>query len=469
MDGGAVVDPRTGDVAEKRSILISGGRIVAVESVGDAATDTSTQRIDIAGKFVTPGYNDMHSHVLELDDPSGALALLLSEGVTGVRQMSGSHALLSARRAGGMTFGDFAPAVLEMPGEVLTPLNAATTDQVKTEITAQHVNGADFIKVGFLAPPVFEVAMREAKRVGLRILGHLQDGVDAAGSAREGFHSIEHLGPGATIWIACSTEEESLKSDAKPVRIKAPPAGVPFLKDLISWRVQTMLINPSAFVPPEYAARLQRAFQSFDEGKADALCGLFNEQGTWHVPTLVRLRTQELADAPEYATHDYLRYMPAWKIKRWRGVTKKFSKLPAPMRQAFAAAYPKQLMLTKFLSDKGVRMLTGSDGGWLSAPGLTLQEEFIELAKAGLSPLKILQMTTINAAEYLRRTDAMGAVEPGRNADLVLLDANPLERVENLGRIAGVVRNGRHFSRRDLDALKDRVAMGRGYLNGATP
>lgn len=122
-------------------------------------------------------------------------------------------------------------------------------------------------------------------------------------------------------------------------------------------------------------------------------------------------------------------------------------------------------MLTKMLDEAGVRMMAGSDGGWLSGPGLTLQEEFVELAKAGLSPLKILQMATINAAEYLGRTDAMGAVEPGRNADLVLPDANPLERAENLGAIASVVRAGRVYSREQLASLKARVAAARGTLS----
>jgi imidazolonepropionase-like amidohydrolase len=135
------------------------------------------------------------------------------------------------------------------------------------------------------------------------------------------------------------------------------------------------------------------------------------------------------------------------------------------MRRTFANAYPRQLQLAKILADAGVRMMTGSDGGWLSGPGLTLQEEFVQLAMAGLSPLRVLQMTTINAAEYLGRTSTMGTVEPGRNADLVLLDANPLERVEHLGLIAGVVRAGFHYSREDLNRLRDRVALGRGYLS----
>jgi imidazolonepropionase-like amidohydrolase len=103
-------------------------------------------------------------------------------------------------------------------------------------------------------------------------------------------------------------------------------------------------------------------------------------------------------------------------------------------------------------------MMTGTDGGSMMAPGLTLRQEFAELAKAGLSPLKILQMTTINPAQYLGRQDTMGTVATGYNADLVVLDANPLDDVKNLHRIDAVVRAGAHFSAAELTALKARVS-----------
>ena len=465
LDGGTVVDPRDGRLTENVSILVRQGRIVALDQGGSVKSDPSIQRIDVTGKYVVPGYNDMHSHVLELEDPSGALALMLAEGVTGFRQMSGSPQRLAERRDQTLPVGERAPAALEMPGTILTPLNAATPEAVTAEIRLQKAQGADFIKMGFVSPQVFEAAMQEGRRSGIAVLGHLQDGVDAADAARAGFRSVEHLGPGATVWTACSTAEAELQSEAKPVRMRAPPVNVPFLRQIIMWRFQTVLINPAAFVPPAYAARLRHAFETFDEGKFEALAELFVSEDTWHVPTLVRLRTQELADAPEYAHDPYLQYMPQKKVRKWRQVTTKFKKLPLAMRETYAAVYPRQLELTKRLADSGVRMMTGTDGGWLSGPGLTLKEEFAELGKAGLSPLKILQMATIDPAEYLGRTDTMGVVEPGRNADLVLLDANPLDKVSNLHEIAGVVRAGIHYSSQDLDGLRKRVSSSRGYLH----
>jgi imidazolonepropionase-like amidohydrolase len=133
------------------------------------------------------------------------------------------------------------------------------------------------------------------------------------------------------------------------------------------------------------------------------------------------------------------------------------------MRATFRTAYQRHLALTRMFDGAGVRMMAGTDNG-NEVPGQSLHQEFDEVAKAGLSPLKILQMTTLNGAEFLGRTATMGSVAVGKNADLVLLDANPVESVKNLHRIAGVVRAGYYYSRWDLDALKSRVQAGHGYL-----
>jgi imidazolonepropionase-like amidohydrolase len=463
MEGATIVDPRDGSLVHGASIRIKDGRIAGISAARQ--TDESIKGLDLHGKFVVPGYNDMHTHVLELENPSGALALMLAEGVTGFRQMSGSPHLLAGRRSRSLPIGQDAPALLELPGTVLTPLNAGSESAVVEEIRLQKAQGADFIKVGFVAPSVLLAAMQEAKLAGIPILGHLQDGVDPATASRMGFRSVEHLGPGATLWVACSSRDDEFKDEPTAAPIKAPPKHIPFLRALILWRLQTMLINPAAFGRPEQVARLRRAIDSFSAEKCRALAQRFVDEDTWHVPTLVRLRSGQLASSPEYAADPYLKYMPRNKVKKWRAVTRRFGKLPATMRETYALAYSRQLELTKALADSGVRMMTGTDGGWLSGPGLTLKEEFAELAKAGLSPQKILQMATINAAEYMHRTQTMGTVQEGRNADLVILNANPLEAVANLHDIAGVVRAGTYISAQELGELKRRVADGRGFLH----
>ncbi len=459
LDGGTVVDPRDGSIAAGVSIRIRDGRIVEVCANRAPDAERAADRIDVAGKFIVPGYNDMHSHALNLDDPSGSLALMLAEGVTGFRQMSGSPALLQRRRDNMLPIGSAAPALLETPGTILTPLNAGSSQAAAAEIRRQHAQGADFVKVVITDPDVFMAAVNEAVAVGIPILGHLQEGVDAVAAARAGFRSVEHLGPGSSVWASCSTIDEDLRSDAlRRPPIKPPPFKIPFLEHIVAWRMRKVLVNPAAFAQPGDVARIQHALDTYSEDRAAALATEFARQGTWQVPTLVRLRSMQYAGAEEYEHDELLKYLPTKDIKRWRRVTKKYRALPAEARATYQALYPYQLRLAKLFADHGVPMMTGTDGGAMMAPGLTLRQEFGELNKAGLAPSQILQMATTNPADYLGRQDTMGTVEPGRNADLVVLNANPLDSVTNLHDINAVIRAGKHYSAAELAALKGRVA-----------
>lgn len=116
---------------------------------------------------------------------------------------------------------------------------------------------------------------------------------------------------------------------------------------------------------------------------------------------------------------------------------------------------------TLLMKRNGVKMMAGSDAGRASTwviPGFGLQEDFRELAAAGLSGLEILQMATLNPAEFLGRQSTMGTVDEGKKADLVLLDANPVDNPAHLGKIWAVFLKGRHYASTDLDKLKAEVA-----------
>jgi imidazolonepropionase-like amidohydrolase len=185
--------------------------------------------------------------------------------------------------------------------------------------------------------------------------------------------------------------------------------------------------------------------------------------GTWQVPTLIRSKTMHLCDDPAFGREPALRYMAPATIQDWSKAAKKFSGFPAAARQTFRGGYDVLLSLAKVLDEARVPMLAGSDSGGAAweVPGLALHQEFDELARAGLPALRVLQMTTWNAAEFLGATDVMGSVAAGKHADLVLLEANPVESVDHLHRIRGVVRGGRYLGPTELDALKEKVAATR--------
>ena len=201
LDGVTIVDTHDGKLAHGMSILMDRGRIVSIAPTSEMSSDPSVTSVDATGRFAIPGFNNMHMHVIDQADSSSVLARMLADGVTGFRQMTGSPEFLKERRDGTLPIGKDAPALLAMPGSILTPFNARNADRVTEEIRQQKNQGADFIKVGLVSPDVFFAAIAEGKRVGLPVLGHLQEGVDAAQASQAGFRSIEHLGPGDSIWI----------------------------------------------------------------------------------------------------------------------------------------------------------------------------------------------------------------------------------------------------------------------------
>ncbi|WP_181160195.1 amidohydrolase family protein [Sandaracinobacter neustonicus] len=461
IDNVTVVDVETGGLTPHRSILIVNGKIARIAGVDQIGEVPGVRRIDAAGQYVVPGYNNMHSHILGADHPGAGLALMLAEGVTGFRQMSGSERLLKLRREGRLPLNENTPELLETPGDLVMPLNIASTADAGALVTSQKRQGADFIKVGATTPPLLYAILSAARKQGIPVVGHLPEGIDPVLASRNGIHSIEHLGPGDTMWIGCSEKKVALMEEAeRHPSVPAPPFPIPefaqkLLEPLVSRVMARRLLNPAAFEKEEDVRRLQAAFDSYDPQQCRALAQELARNGTWMVPTLVRLRTQYLQDLPEYRIDPAIPYLEPRAYHAWTEVADIFAALPESSRQTFREGYGRSLALTALLADEGVPMMTGTDGSY-QTPGLSMGQEFRELARAGLSPLKILQMTTRDPARFLGRTETMGSVAVGKNADLVLLSENPLSDVSNFERITGVVRSGHYHSQEELALMRRR-------------
>jgi imidazolonepropionase-like amidohydrolase len=208
----------------------------------------------------------------------------------------------------------------------------------------------------------------------------------------------------------------------------------------------------------------QRVLETYDPARCEALAMTFARAGTWHVPSLIRLKAMNLSGDAAVRNDPELRYVDKATRAEWIALGQRFADTMPPVSTAtFRAFYQKQATLVPLLHKAGVKMLAGSDlGGIWVVPGAGLHAEFRELAAAGLSPLGVLCMATLNAGEFLRRGDAMGAVEAGMQADLVVLDANPLADVANLGKISGVVLKGTWLPGVELERSKEEaVAAGR--------
>ena len=459
LDRVTVVDTRAGKLTPNVRVVLRSGKIERILSSG-SPVEGMPEIVDAEGKFVVPGFLDMHTHVLQEEhSPELSSALMLAYGITGIRQMAGTTEMLRARKAGRLTTGEHGPELLSLCGEILLPLNAPTPEAGVLEVQRQKAEGADFIKTIFVSPKVFFATLAEAKRQGLAYDGHLSPGVDVVKASEAGLTVIEHLGPTELQLIACSSKAWLINFILK---VK-PPKPPDFSAEAMKAAGKIMLANPilgRLHADPEALTKTQRLIDSFQEGKARKLGETFAAHGTWQCPTLIRNATMRLGDDPRYTQSPDLRYVSASTKAFWAQVGQSFtSKLKPASRKTLTQLGELELKLTKIFDEMGVRMLAGSDygGGWV-VPGVSLHQEFDLLEEAGLSPLKVLQMTTLTGAQFLQREATMGTVEERKDANLVLLEKNPLSSVQHLHAIHAVVRQGAFYSRQALDQIKEDVA-----------
>jgi imidazolonepropionase-like amidohydrolase len=209
-------------------------------------------------------------------------------------------------------------------------------------------------------------------------------------------------------------------------------------------------------------AKTESQFLStYDPKLAEKLFALLAKNETWQCPTLVWERGGNLIEERDLAHDTRAHYVPAyWKEVTWKRFTDQveheFNTDELATRKRFVE---KELEVVNAMHHAGIPFLAGTDTppGVYIFPGFSLHEELERFVAAGFSPLEALQTATLNPAKFLGRGNELGTIEKGKLADMVLLDANPLDDIRNTQKIAGVVANGRYFSRADLDKMLAQV------------
>ena len=180
------------------------------------------------------------------------------------------------------------------------------------------------------------------------------------------------------------------------------------------------------------------------------------EHGTWFCPTHTTRKMDAFADNEEYRSDPRLKYINLLQKLGWKfDADGMIDRAPTPAgRKAFMDFYLKGLELTGKAHRAGVKILAGTDANdTYCFPGLGIHDELQELVKAGLSPMEALKTATVNPAEYFGLSDDHGSIAAGQVADLVLLDANPLQDISNTAKIGLVVYGGNVYDRQTLDGL----------------
>jgi imidazolonepropionase-like amidohydrolase len=429
-----VIDATGSPVQPDMTVIVIGRQIVDIEKSANAKIPAGAQIVVASGKYLIPGLWDMHVHEIFGDwvpeNENVTPLLFVANGITGVRDMGGDLEPLKRWRARAASGEMIAPRMV-IAGPMLDgpvpafPSSAPVKDAADGRRVVDELKngGVDFIKVqSYIPRDGYFAAAAEAKKLGIVFAGHIPDAIRAVEASNAGQKSVEHL---TGVFEGCSTAEDEL------MKLPRGPGRGRFLS-------------------------------TYDPEKAKALISLFVKNRTWQVPTLYWERGEWLIEQTNSGADPLEKYAPtAWKERTWpmftKGISANWSTDPVADREKFVAA---EMKMVNEMNKAGVPILAGTDtaAGVRVYPGFSLHQELDLIAQAGLTNMETLQTATRNAGVYLGLADS-GTIEKGKRADLVLLDANPLDNIGNTKKIRGVVLAGRYFSRADLDGLLHRVEV----------
>jgi imidazolonepropionase-like amidohydrolase len=190
-----------------------------------------------------------------------------------------------------------------------------------------------------------------------------------------------------------------------------------------------------------------------DSENAAALLDRMAKFGSYQVPALIKLRRMTYADADEVIRDPHLKEIPAAIRKSWTDPRLDEAKFSLEALDQLDLGYQRSAEIVARMQRCNVPIMAGTDtGDPYTFPGLDLHRELRLLVKAGLTPLQALRSATLTPAQFLELDDTLGTVATGKTADLVLLDADPLQDIGNTEKIAAVVIAGRYFTKAKLDA-----------------
>jgi Amidohydrolase family len=451
--GVTVVDVRDGSLHPDHTVLVAGNRIAVVSPAHEVTLPGDAEIVEGAGRYLIPGLWDMHVHSVAnvaLDRSDELLAakewhfpLFLAHGVTGVRNMNDGtgdvtlELTRSVRRRlaegdlrGPPRFLSAGPSLDGDPPQGSNPVVVRTAAEARTAVDRLASNGADLVKVyENLSREAYFAILDEARLRRIPVDGHVPFRVTPEEVAEAGQRTVEH--PDA-LAAGCSTAAAAERE--RFAKVLASYDSLPESEKFLA-----MFRHTRALYDSRDPAACASAIQAYRRHGVAFTADLVAYHHVVHAE-------QVLADT------DRMRLVPLQIRRNWEKwfdseSTREFQSILRPI-------VPLELENVRLLEEAGVVLLAATDVGVpLQVPGISLHIELGRLVEAGLTPLEALQAATLNAVRVLGMADSLGTVEPGKLADLVLLEANPLEDIRNTQRIIAVVADGRLSRRADLDRL----------------
>lgn len=406
-----VVDVIGGTLRQNADVVVRGDRIASVRRASPKRFE-GCRTVDARNRFLIPGLVDTHIHLFgysrvgngDREVQDAILDLLAANGVTTAVVMEGTPEILELRRelAQGRRTGPqlySAGPLIQAPGTGAPPgrRTFGTPDEVRREVEDEKRLGYDFVKVhGAMPRETYAALLETARRLDMPVVGHVPDNLGLQAALDGGQVMIAHAESYLQTYFEFGRD---LPTDPREIEGMVSDAAARTAKARV-------------YVQPTLSVFRQIITQVAD-------------------PDL-------LLDRPE------LRMMPPSAIADWRRPANPYlTHWTSADLPRFRAQYQVMEKLVRGLRDAGVPLLVGTDDMVpMQLPGFAMRDEMLSMQEAGLTPAEVLKAATYNAARFLKRDAVSGQVAPGMKADLVLLEANPLDDVGNAFRQDGVMFRG---------------------------
>ncbi len=393
-------------VLADQTVLVSNGRITQVGAAASVAVPPASTRVDGRGRFLMPALAEMHAHIPGGESAERVLFLYVANGIGTIRSMLGDPAHFRLRDRARR--GEILAPAMYLSGPSFNGDSARTPEAAAARVAEQKKAGYDFLKIHPGVPRRgFDALAATADTLQIRFAGHVPADVGLPRALEARFSTIDHL-------------DGYVEALARP----GGPASQNFGLNLID---------------------------RLDESRIPALIASTKAAGTWVVPTQILIENwygpDDVAVMQQWPE---MRYASTAEVTEW--VANKRANVeayPLAQRQRYIAL---RRRLIKAMHDGGVGLLLGSDAPqtW-NVPGFSMHRELATYVAAGLTPYDALVTGTRGVAAHLGTLDRAGTVDAGKDADLVLLDANPLQNIAHAARIAGVMMRGRWVPKADID------------------
>ena len=447
----SIIDAEKG-TQEQMTVIVQDNRIIKVDKAENFNLAASNQIIDGTGKYLIPGLWDAHVHFAYIEEMAPSMFdLFLAYGITSVRDTGGKLDFVKRWKDKAEASPQDAPRV-KIAGPLLDgtpnvydgsiptrpPLSLGANGVEEAEALVDRFVAAevDLIKAyEMLTPEQFEAVIERANENNLKVTGHVPLSMDVISASNAGLNSMEHM---RNLEMSSASNWEELLDTRRKMLFDG--------KNEVGGVLRSNI----------HAAQRAEAVENYDEEVADRVLATLAENETWQIPTLALSTGMVNRHFDRADWIETFKYLPPEVARVWMDGVDQVKERALPDSQKKHSEW--MMNMIKKVNDFEIDIMAGTDCPiFFLTPGLSLHEELSVLVKAGLTPMEALETATLNPARYFNMENELGLVKENYIADLILLDANPLDDITNTLKINTVMKDGKVRSRADLDQMFEQM------------